>query len=64
MNECSSLKSKFQIITEDIRNIKVCMSACKGIDIVIHLAVTQDIQSLENPLYDFNVNLKGTLEFT
>lgn len=61
-DECSSSKSKYQIITEDIRNIKVCMSACKGIDIVIHLAAnTKIIKSLKNPIYDFNVNLKGTL---
>ena len=60
--KCGSSKNKYQIIIGDIRNNKVCMSVCKGIDIVIHLAANTKItKSLKNPIYDFNVNLKGTI---
>ena len=38
------------------------MSVCEGIDVVIHLAANTKItKSLKKPMYDFNVNLKGTL---
>jgi len=51
-----------ELIIGDIRNYDTCLKATKEIDSVIHLAAHAGvIPSIENPFYDFEVNIKGTL---
>jgi len=46
----------------DIQDYNNCLKATKDIDYVIHLAAHAGvIPSIENPFYDFEVNVKGTL---
>ncbi|WP_108818331.1 SDR family NAD(P)-dependent oxidoreductase [Pseudovibrio sp. Alg231-02] len=46
----------------DIRDQSVLEDAIKGVDAVIHLAAdTRVIDSIEDPTYNFDVNVKGTL---
>ena len=51
-----------ELIIGDIRNYNTCLKVTKQIDSVIHLAAHAGvIPSIENPFYDFEVNIKGTL---
>jgi nucleoside-diphosphate-sugar epimerase len=52
----------FELITGDIRDYKTCLSACKGIDFVLHQAALRSVpKSLVSP-YEYNdVNINGTL---
>lgn len=50
------------LIEGDIRDKEVCLKACRGVDCVVHLAAHAGvIPSIENPYYDFEVNILGTL---
>lgn len=52
----------FEFIEGDIRNIKTCMEACKGIDYVLHQAAWGSVpRSVEMPLQYEEINIKGTL---
>ena len=55
-------KIEIELIIGDIRNKETCLEATKGADYVIHLAAHAGvIPSIENPFYDFEVNVVGTL---
>lgn len=46
----------------DVRNYKTCLEALDGVDIVFHEAAQiNPVRAVEEPLYDFEVNAKGTL---
>ncbi len=61
-SNCHKSKVKKQLIINDIRNKKVCLEVTRNIDVIIHLAANTKItKSLKNPFYDFNNNLKSTL---
>ena len=45
----------------DIRNYEVCLKACEGIQVVVHLAASTGVpQSIENPRRDMEMNVIGT----
>ncbi len=51
-----------QLITGDIRERESCQRATEGMDVVIHLAAHAGvIPSIEDPFFDFEVNVLGTL---
>lgn len=51
-----------ELLVGDVCNLDDAYSACKGIDIVIHLAGNSGVQaSIENPHYDCQANVVGTL---
>ena len=57
-----SLQFSSKTKINDIRNKKVCLEVTRNIDVIIHLAANTKItKSLKNPFYDFNNNLKSTL---
>ena len=52
---------KVDFICGDIRDWKVCLEATKGIDVVFHQAAQiNPVRAVEDPLYDFDVNARGT----
>lgn len=52
---------KFQFINGDIRNHETCLSACKGMEVIYHLAGQVAVTtSVEKPRDDFDINLLGT----
>lgn len=52
----------YEFIEGDIRDIDTCMSACEGIDYVLHQAAWGSVpRSIEMPLFYEEVNIKGTL---
>ena len=60
--KCDFKSKKHQIIVGDIRNKKLCAKVTKNVDKVIHLAANTKItKSLKNPIFDFKINLAGTL---
>lgn len=51
-----------ELVEGDIRNYKTCLKCCEGIDIVVHLAASTGVAlSVENPRYDMETNVIGTL---
>lgn len=60
----SSLSSKVELVIGDIRNQETCLKATEGIDAIIHLAAHAGvIPSIENPRFDCEVNVLGTLNY-
>jgi UDP-N-acetylglucosamine 4-epimerase len=52
----------FEFIEGDIRNLDVCMLACKDVDFVLHQAAWGSVpRSIEMPLLYEEINIKGTL---
>ncbi len=50
-----------ELIKGDIRDKETCISASKGIDVIIHLAAqTGVVDSVKKPRYDFETNTIGT----
>ena len=50
-----------ELIIGDVKNFETCYRACKGIDIVVHLAAnTGVLPSVENPRADMEANVIGT----
>lgn len=50
------------LVIGDIRSYETCLKATQNIDVVVHLAAhTGVIPSIEDPFYDWEVNVKGTL---
>ncbi len=53
---------KFEFIEGDIRNIDICIDACKGIDYVLNQAAWGSVpRSIEMPLLYEEINIRGTL---
>ena len=52
----------YEFIEGDIRDLKICMKACDGIDYVLHQAAWGSVpRSIEMPLKYEEINIKGTL---
>lgn len=55
-------KSNFKLIEGDIRDLDICMKACKGVDVVLHQAAVGSVpRSIENPLLTHQCNVDGFL---
>ena len=55
-------KKNVEVVEGDIRDRAICDEVCKGIDTVVHLAAQAGvISSIEDPFYDCEVNINGTL---
>jgi UDP-glucose 4-epimerase len=51
-----------EFFSGDIRNPKDCMNACRGMDIIVHLAANSGVAlSVENPRCDMEANVNGTV---
>jgi UDP-N-acetylglucosamine 4-epimerase len=52
----------FTLIEDDIRNLEACLSACEGVDYVLHQAAWGSVpRSIEMPLLYEEINIRGTL---
>ncbi|PHO07909.1 Vi polysaccharide biosynthesis protein VipB/TviC [Thermoanaerobacterium thermosaccharolyticum] len=52
----------FEFIEGDIRNLDICMKACKDVDYVLHQAAWGSVpRSIEMPLLYEEINIRGTL---
>lgn len=52
----------FEFIEGDIRNLDICMVACKGVDYVLNQAAWGSVpRSIEMPLLYEEINIRGTL---
>lgn len=50
------------LVEGDIRKPETCLQATEGIDVIVHLAANADVtRSVENPRFDFDNNVSGTL---
>ncbi len=50
-----------ELLVGDIRDFDTCLSACKGIDVVVHLAANTGVEpSIKNPRMDMEANVIGT----
>lgn len=64
MKNLAALKSdkNFKLIRGDILNHEDLLRACKGMDLVVHMAAHSSVPgSTEDPLKDFRVNVIGTI---
>ncbi|HMB45880.1 MAG TPA: NAD-dependent epimerase/dehydratase family protein, partial [Candidatus Methanoperedens sp.] len=50
-----------KILTGDVLDISSLEAACKDIDVIIHLAALNEIDSERNPLKALRINGEGTL---
>lgn len=51
-----------KIVVDDVRNEKIVKNIIKDVDVIFHYAGQVGVQtSIDDPLYDFDVNVKGTL---
>ncbi len=58
----SHLRNNIELITGDIRDQNTCLLACKGMDVVFHLAaIASVVRSVEDPALSHDVTLTGTL---
>jgi len=58
----ADIQEQVNIIQGDITNYDLVLSSVKDKDIIFHLAAqTSNIRSMESPILDLDVNLKGTL---
>jgi len=54
--------SNFTFIKGDIRDLNICMLACKGVDYVLHQAALGSVpRSIEMPLLYEEINIRGTV---
>ncbi|PKM70411.1 MAG: LPS biosynthesis protein WbpP, partial [Firmicutes bacterium HGW-Firmicutes-18] len=52
----------YTFIKDDIRNLDVCIKACKGVQFVLHQAAWGSVpRSIEMPLLYEEINIRGTL---
>jgi len=55
-------KKNFRLIRGDIRDVRTCRKACKGVDYVLHQAALRSVPKSMNDPYAYNdVNINGTL---
>lgn len=53
---------RFKLIKEDILNLKDLPKASRDVDLIFHFAAQSSVpKSTENPVQDFELNVKGTL---
>ncbi|RYG75721.1 MAG: NAD-dependent epimerase/dehydratase family protein, partial [Alphaproteobacteria bacterium] len=52
----------FELIDGDVRDPDSCLSACRGVDVVLHQAALGSVGlSIDDPLYSHAVNVTGTV---
>ena len=57
------LHDRFELLEADIRDASACLSACSGIDFVLHQAAWGSVpRSIEQPLLYEEINIRGTLQ--
>jgi nucleoside-diphosphate-sugar epimerase len=62
INSSPEYAKRYRLIKGDIRDFSTCLSACDGIDFVLHQAALRSVpKSLENPVEYNEVNINGTL---
>ncbi len=50
-----------ELLVGDIKDYEICLKACKGVEVVVHLAASTGVpQSVENPRRDMEMNVLGT----
>jgi nucleoside-diphosphate-sugar epimerase len=50
-----------ELVTADIRDLSACHEACRGVDVVFHLAALGSVpRSIERPADSIDVNVRGT----
>lgn len=55
-------KNNFEFIEGDIRDLKTCQNACKGVDFVLHQAALGSVpRSIEDPINTNTANIDGFL---
>jgi UDP-N-acetylglucosamine 4-epimerase len=60
--EALFVNSNFEFIEGDIRDVEVCMSAAKGVDMITHQAALGSVpRSIDNPLPTNEINAQGFL---
>lgn len=53
-----------ELLVGDVREAELALTACRGIDAIVHLAANTGVQpSLDNPRRDCTVNVLGTLNY-
>jgi UDP-glucose 4-epimerase len=58
----SEIESDIELIDGDLRDLESCRVACRGIEVVYHLAALGSVpRSIEDPLTTNAVNVQGTL---
>lgn len=58
----NKLKKNFKFIKGDIKNLKDCKKACKGVDYVLHQAALGSVpRSIEKPIITNEININGFL---
>lgn len=58
----SSVINRIRLIKGDIRDLKTCHEACRGVDYVLHEAALGSVpRSIEDPLTTHEVNVSGSL---
>ncbi|MDA7496598.1 SDR family oxidoreductase [Akkermansiaceae bacterium] len=61
--EAFKLKSNFELIEGDIRDLETCHKACDGIDYVLHQAAIGSVpRSIEDPILSAEINELGFLK--
>lgn len=60
-NQLESHPTGVELFVGDIKDFDACLKACKGIEVVVHLAANTGVaSSVENPRKDTEVNVIGT----
>jgi UDP-glucose 4-epimerase len=60
-NDTGIKPANIEVIEGDIRNADDCVKACKGMDVIVHLAANTGVApSVKNPRYDMEANVTGT----
>lgn len=60
-SEVQGAPSGVELRVGDIRDMSACLNACRGIDVVVHLAANTGVApSVENPRLDLESNVMGT----
>jgi nucleoside-diphosphate-sugar epimerase len=54
--------ARYDLVEGDLRDIRVCRSACQGVEVVLHQAALRSVpRSVEDPAATNAVNVQGTL---
>ncbi|MFZ3048225.1 MAG: NAD-dependent epimerase/dehydratase family protein, partial [Desulfatirhabdiaceae bacterium] len=60
--EGQTVSKSVELVVGDILDSELFLDMCKGVDVVVHLAAnTGVLPSIENPISDCEVNVRGTL---
>jgi nucleoside-diphosphate-sugar epimerase len=58
----AGLTSKIDLVEGDIRDVETCRRACRGVEVVFHLAAVGSVpRSMKDPAHSLSVNVGGTV---